>query len=359
MLLDRESNIILSVERAANDLRKGFPVIIDRTLVASPETISPEILQALFAISQPNLILAPNRAKLVSGGKSATTSSLAVDKKNIAEIASLCGLIQHTASISQSRFNKATAGDEAALKLVKIAELIPSAITMTLPAEFMDASLLNVPSQFIEQYADTVSYTITEACRTDIALKGNTDSSIIAYRPKIGGKEHYAITIGKNIGDTPLIRVHSSCYTGDLLNSLECDCHDQLHQAIDVMHKSGGGIILYMLQEGRGIGLINKLRAYALKGRGMDTVDANEALGFDDDERLFLPAVQILKELGISHIKLLTNNPRKATGLEEYGIKVIECVPHIMEKNVHNERYLKTKSDRLGHNMGGNTDTTP
>lgn len=123
------------------------------------------------------------------------------------------------------------------------------------------------------------------------------------------------------------------------------------------MAKSDGGIVLYMMQEGRGIGLINKLRAYQLKNQGLDTVDANETLGFDDDERLFLPAVEILKRLDIEKVRLLTNNPRKAKGLTDYGIDVVKTVPHIMEAHEHNEHYLKTKAERLGHNFDTSSNT--
>jgi GTP cyclohydrolase II len=354
MLLDKKSKILLSIERAANDLRKGFPVIITdgkkRLLALSPETVSKEILNSVFdiTISSLSLILTANRLNFIKNSKSTNdASAIKITRDQIENIPALCGIEEHSAAIPQHE----AAGEleKDALQLVRIAELIPCAITLNLPETFNDVDIIYIPAEYINEYQNLVSYQLQEACRTKLVLKQSINSEIIAYRPNIGGKEHYAIVIGSDLPEVPLVRVHSSCYTGDLLESLACDCHDQLHAAIDLMHKTGGGIILYMLQEGRGIGLINKLRAYALKEKGFDTVDANEALGFDDDERLFLPAAQILKELGINKIRLLTNNPKKALGLEECEITVTECVSHIMESNEHNEQYLKTKSDRLGH----------
>ncbi len=347
-MLNDNDRIAISVERASNDLRKGFPVLIDgRILVASPETISEDIFNKL-SDKNPRLILTANRAKFIYGDDSSKQCTIDIKDKSTATIAKLAGLEPAEKGFFNGGKNKASAIDEAALQLVKIAELIPCAITFE---GAISDDILSVSSNDIAKYPQICSHDLIESCRTKLVLKHSIPSEIIAYRPKIGGKEHYAIIIGEKLPKNPITRIHSSCYTGDLLDSLACDCHDQLHSAIELMHKQGGGVILYMLQEGRGIGLINKLRAYAQKELGMDTVDANESLGFDDDERLFEPAATILKELNIKTVRLLTNNPRKAKGLEDCGITVSECVPHIMEANIHNEKYLKTKSDRLGHNL--------
>jgi GTP cyclohydrolase II len=355
MLLDQKSKIILSVERAANDLRKGFPVVISQAaenlLVLSPETAAPEMVESVIKQGEDfALIITANRLNFIDKVSNAKVScSLRVSQRNIEDIPALCGVVAQS-PVQIPQYKAANDLQNIGLQLARIAELLPSVLTIALPKTFVDENILSTPATYIKEYNDVAAYELQEACRTNLALKHNITSEIIAYRPNLGGKEHYAIIIGKP-EKTPLVRVHSSCYTGDLLESLACDCHDQLHTAIDLMHKNGGGIILYMLQEGRGIGLINKLRAYALKEQGFDTVDANEALGFDDDERLFLPAAIILKKLGIKEVKLLTNNPKKSSALEDCGIKVIECVPHIMPTNKHNEQYLKTKSDRFGHRM--------
>jgi GTP cyclohydrolase II len=355
-MLNKESQILLSVERACNDLRKGFPVIITsnnvKLLVLSPETVSTEILDNISSkIKQPvKIILTSNRLNHLNKNDSEKNiSALEITKQKLKTIPALCGLAEEN-NVKLPNLLIATKAEKDALKLARIAELIPSVITVELKSSFKDKNLLSIPANYINKYSNIASLDLTESCRVKLVLKNSIQSEIIAYRPNIGGKEHYAIIIGKP-EKTPLIRIHSSCYTGDLLESLACDCHDQLHTAIELMSKTGG-IILYMLQEGRGIGLINKLRAYAMKEKGFDTVDANNILGFDDDERLFEPAATILKQLKIKQINLLTNNPKKAKGLEDCGIKVTKCVPHIMETNQHNQQYLKTKSDRLGHKIG-------
>ena len=158
------------------------------------------------------------------------------------------------------------------------------------------------------------------------------------------------MVIGKPSPDKPVLtRLHSECFTGDLLGSLRCDCGDQLRGAIAEIDRAGGGLLLYLAQEGRGIGLVNKLRAYELQDRGFDTVDANEQLGFEADERLYLPAAQMLRELGFPQVRLLTNNPGKVDGLVRHGIDVVERVPHRFPVNPHNAAYLRTKAARGGH----------
>ncbi len=358
MLLDKKAKIIISVERVANDFKKGFPVIIVedgvRILALSPETASTAIIENLMKDlpkTKASLVISSKRANFTASKNTEGSLAISISKSEIKKIPILSGVTGEILSKKLNNTEGANHIQSNAVRLAKIAELIPSAITFAISSDFHNHNFLEIDSKNIEQYADAISYSLNESCRTKISLKNAVDSEIVAYRPNLGSKEHYAIIIGKKLAKTPLVRVHSSCYTGDLLDSLACDCHDQLHTAIEIMAKNDGGIVLYMLQEGRGIGLINKLRTYALKEQGLDTVDANEALGFDDDERIFLPAAEILKRLKIKKIKLLTNNPKKASGLKEYGISVAECVPHIMPSNEHNKKYLKTKSKRLGHKM--------
>jgi GTP cyclohydrolase II len=183
-----------------------------------------------------------------------------------------------------------------------------------------------------------------------VPLAGAVETEIIAFRPIDGGKEHLAIVIGTPDPSRPvLVRLHSECFTGDLLGSLRCDCGDQLRGAIDEIAKSGSGILLYLAQEGRGIGLINKLRAYRLQDAGADTLEANLQLGFGADERVYQPAAEMLRQLDIAEVRLLTNNPEKVKGLGQCGIAVVERVPHVFPANDHNERYLSTKALRFGH----------
>jgi 3,4-dihydroxy 2-butanone 4-phosphate synthase/GTP cyclohydrolase II len=169
------------------------------------------------------------------------------------------------------------------------------------------------------------------------------------YHSLIDGKEHVAMILGKISGEPVAVRVHSECFTGDVLGSLRCDCKAQLHLAMEMIQKQGKGVLLYMRQEGRGIGLANKLKAYTLQDKGYDTVEANEALGFQPDLRDYGIGAQILADLGIQEIRLITNNPRKIVGLEGYGLKVVERIPLTVAANPMNQKYLKTKKEKLGH----------
>jgi len=163
------------------------------------------------------------------------------------------------------------------------------------------------------------------------------------------GKEHAIISLGDLSGDPPLVRVHSECLTGDALFSLRCDCGFQLRAALEAIAQAGRGAVLYLRQEGRGIGLGNKLRAYALQDLGADTVEANHQLGFPDDARDYRLAVELLKRVGLTHIRLMSNNPRKVDALNRDGIEVVERVPTQFGLNPHNEAYLRTKASKLGH----------
>jgi GTP cyclohydrolase II len=183
-----------------------------------------------------------------------------------------------------------------------------------------------------------------------VPLEGAENARILAWRPSDGGKEHLAIVVGEIDPTEPvLIRLHSECFTGDLLGSLRCDCGLQLRGAIEQIAKLGSGVLLYLAQEGRGIGLVNKLRAYELQDDGFDTIDANEQLGFDADERIYAPAATMLTRMGIKRVRLMTNNPQKIAQLERYGIEVSERVAHSFPANGHNENYLRTKAERAGH----------
>ena len=178
------------------------------------------------------------------------------------------------------------------------------------------------------------------------------DFKLIAFKQLSTNEEHFALIKGEWQKDEPvLVRVHSSCITGDILGSLRCDCGDQLHHAMKMVEKEGKGVILYMMQEGRGIGFLNKLRAYKLQEEGMDTVDANLALGFKADQRDFGIGAQILRDLNVSKMKLITNNPKKRAALKGYGLEIVENVPIQTIPNEHNEKYLNTKRDKMGHEL--------
>jgi 3,4-dihydroxy 2-butanone 4-phosphate synthase/GTP cyclohydrolase II len=194
---------------------------------------------------------------------------------------------------------------------------------------------------------------IEEIVKVDMPTKFG-HFKLIAFRDKssLQSGEHLALIKGEWKKDEPvLVRVHSSCFTGDILGSFRCDCGEQLHGAMQMVEKAGKGVVLYMNQEGRGIGLLNKLKAYKLQEEGMDTVEANLHLGFGMDDRDYGVGAQILRFLGATKLKLISNNPRKRAGLKGYGLEIVETVPLHIEPNPHNEKYLQTKRDKLGHEI--------
>ncbi len=244
---------------------------------------------------------------------------------------------------------------EAAIDLAKAARLLPAALMIALPAD-REALTQWVDETFtldctgLAAHQRALAGSLKRVGSARVPLEGAEETEIIAFRPADGGKEHLAIVIGRPDPAQPvLIRLHSECFTGDLLGSLRCDCGDQLRGAIETIAKSGSGIVLYLAQEGRGIGLINKLRAYRLQDAGADTLEANLQLGFGADERVYQPAAEMLRQLGFTAVRLLTNNPEKLHGLEQCGIRVTERVPHVFPSNDHNAQYLITKARRFGH----------
>ena len=238
------------------------------------------------------------------------------------------------------------------VKLAKIARILPSTMSSVVPAIKIGThpDIVAVNAADISNYDIRAASALKRVTAAKVPLEGAENARIVAFRPEDGGIEHLAIVIGDPDTSGPtLVRLHSECFTGDLIGSLKCDCGDQLRGAIAQIGKEGSGVLLYLAQEGRGIGLINKLRAYALQDQGFDTVEANQRLGFEDDERNFLAAAEMLRQLGFSKVRLLTNNPRKVAQLEEYGIEVVERVTHSFPTNEHNEHYLAIKAEKSGH----------
>ena len=236
----------------------------------------------------------------------------------------------------------------AALELARIAGILPA--FMVNPESGGEAEL--VAANDLEHWSDTAKLTI--AARAKLPVAAADDAHIIAFRSADDTREHVALIIGEQSGDRePLVRLHSECLTGDILGSLKCDCGPQLAAALDAMaaeRETGGwGVLLYLRQEGRGIGLVNKLRAYRLQDQGFDTVDANQRLGLPDEARDFSVAARMLQMLGAEAIRLMTNNPKKVDTLAKAGITITERVAHQLPDNPHNRRYLDTKRDRSGH----------
>ncbi|WP_156180599.1 bifunctional 3,4-dihydroxy-2-butanone-4-phosphate synthase/GTP cyclohydrolase II [Rufibacter radiotolerans] len=253
---------------------------------------------------------------------------------------------------------------EAAVDLAALAGLAPAGVLVEIMNE--DGTMARMPD--LEKVAerfnlklisikDLITYRLQKESLIDreIAVELPTDwgnFDLYAYTQRSNNAKHLALVKGTWEPDEPvLVRVHSSCVTGDIFGSCRCDCGPQLHRAMEIIEKAGKGVIVYMNQEGRGIGLLNKLKAYKLQEQGLDTVEANLQLGFGTDERDYGVGAQILRDLGVTKMRLLSNNPRKRTGLIGYGLQIVEQLPIEIEANAHNQRYLTTKRDKLGHSI--------
>ena len=253
---------------------------------------------------------------------------------------------------------------EASIDLARLAGLYPAAALMEVMNE--DGTMARLPElrKMADQYgfklisiADLISYRLQKESLVEKGVEVDMPTEhghfrLIPFRQKSNGLEHVALIKGKFTPDEPvLVRVHSSCATGDIFGSMRCDCGEQLHKAMRLIEKEGKGAIIYLNQEGRGIGLMEKMKAYKLQEEGMDTVDANICLGHEADERDYGVGAQILREIGIHKMRLLTNNPVKRVGLEAYGLEIVENVPIEVTPNEYNSRYLHTKKDRMGHTL--------
>jgi GTP cyclohydrolase II len=356
------------VHRAAADLKRGTPVLLrgEAPLAVLPaETAGVRGLCefAAVAASPPLLLLAPARAAAVLRRPVAPElPALALRiPPALLDPALLRSMADPTAEqILPEEPVLAAACPEAApaaLALAKLARLLPAVLAAPLRPE-ADAlaqpmQLLSVPAHDVLAYPSSVAANLARVAEARVPLDGAPDARVVAFRAPDAGIEHLAILVGEPAkAAAPLARIHSECFTGDLLGSLRCDCGPQLRGAIRRMGEQGAGVLLYLAQEGRGIGLVNKLRAYAMQDRGLDTLDANRALGWGVDERNFLIAATMLSELGIRSVRLLTNNPGKVTALAACGVHVVRRESHAFAPNGVNDQYLATKAARFGHLFG-------
>jgi GTP cyclohydrolase II len=370
-----------AVERAMAELRRGGIVVLRGSdgsggLVIAAESCGPRALQRLQGLAQeaPVLVTTRRRAEAIgmeipphiAGGMGETNKPITLDlpegvpvdiilRPHESEQAGRHIALSH---LSRPVASRAPQVAEAAIELAKIARLLPAVVVGPLSRDpgnkrrdwAREQDLLYVEAGEIASYEETAARTLQQVAQAHVPLEGAENARILAWRPSDGGKEHLAIVVGEIDPTEPvLIRLHSECFTGDLLGSLRCDCGLQLRGAIEQIAKLGSGVLLYLAQEGRGIGLVNKLRAYELQDDGFDTIDANEQLGFDADERIYAPAATMLTRMGIKRVRLMTNNPQKIAQLERYGIEVSERVAHSFPANGHNENYLRTKAERAGH----------
>jgi GTP cyclohydrolase II len=355
-----------AVHRAIAEARRGVPVVLaarQPLIIAPAETVGAEGLRLIDILSSgaASLLLAPSRAAAVLNHDIAAAAPVVALKlaRPLIDIATLRRAADPTLEQILPDYETLAPPDAgvAALALGKLARLLPAMVAApvrggwaSLPA---GADLLSVPAGDLLLYPQLLAASLTKVAEVSVPLDAAPDARLIAFRALDQGIEHMAILVGApDAQQAPLVRIHSECFTGDLLGSLRCDCGPQLQGAIARMAAEGAGAVLYLSQEGRGIGLINKLRAYTLQDGGLDTVDANRALGWEADERNFHIAAAMLQALGLTRIRLLTNNPDKVAALAACGIVVVERVPHEFAPNGINDAYLKTKAARFGHLLG-------
>ncbi len=365
---------LLAVDRAIDDLRRRVPVIITNGAtshaVAAAELANDATLTWIgrLGAAAPALAITAHRARTLHIRPTGAEVVVIVEAQGLPETmglpaAAIATLVDPTADLAhplRGPFEVAPGpppvGFGAALVLNRLARLLPAAVVAPVntgddPAAFAAReSLLCVTVEDIESYETEAATALIAVSDAHVPLAGAADARVVAFRPADGGIEHLAIVIGDPSRSAPvLVRLHSQCFTGDLLASLRCDCGQQLRGAVEVIAAEDGGVLLYLAQEGRGIGLINKLRAYQLQDQGYDTIEANQRLGFEADERIFLPAAEMLRRLGFEQVRLLTNNPHKVTALQHHGIDVVERVAHSFPPTDHSVRYLETKATRSGH----------
>ena len=344
--------------RARADLRMGVPVVFDSgAVMLAAETLDSARLAHLRGMGGEPVLA-------ITGWRAETLKARAYDG-DVARV-----VLPPDASLSWVRAVADPADDlrnpmkgplrtyrdgsadlhRAAIAMCKAARLMPAAVVLPLadPAQFAAQHALTIISDAAAR--DTGLSPLNPIISARLPLEVSEAGRLHIFRPDDGAEEHYAVEIGQPARDKPVLsRLHSACFTGDLLGSLKCDCGPQLRGALGQMGAEGAGILLYLNQEGRGIGLANKMRAYSLQDQGFDTVEANHRLGFDDDERDFRIGAEILKRMGFASIRLLTNNPTKIERMQAEGIDVVERVPLKVGETKHNHDYLATKAAKSGH----------
>ncbi|MER5173140.1 GTP cyclohydrolase II [Thioclava sp. GXIMD2076] len=342
------------LNRARADLRMGLPVVLDdTTLAASVETLDPARLAAMRELGPLTLAITSWRAETLKArvyDEDLARVWVPADA-DLRWLRAIADPADDLATPMKGPLKTLREGDaqiaRTAIQLVKSAQLLPSALLVSV-AQAPDGLTRLESAEAMENLAAEARFAPVSAAR--VPMRASEAGRVHVFRPDNGAEEHYAIEIGSPDRAKPVLaRLHSACFTGDVLGSLKCDCGPQLDAALRQMGENGAGVLLYLNQEGRGIGLANKMRAYSLQDQGFDTVDANHRLGFEDDERDFRIGAALLKRLGFSKTRLLTNNPKKVDMLQSHGIEVVERVPLKVGMSRFNANYLATKAAKSGH----------
>ncbi|MGF7051944.1 GTP cyclohydrolase II [Bosea sp. OAE752] len=346
--------LLVKVERAISEFRAGRPVLLragaQLALALSAELADAELVRNLDALAAGNghLVLSPARLRRL-GAKGRTEAGIfalpTIDLERVADLA------LKLESRMDAPVAPASALDTAALELARLSLVLPAALVVPVTAEAVAGeSLVEADIEAVNAYRAAQAASLRIVGRAPVPLEGAPETEFVVFRGGEGLRDQVAIIVGKPDLDTAVpVRLHSACLTGDLFGSLKCDCGDQLRETVQWMAENGGGILLYLDQEGRGNGISNKMRAYKLQSQGWDTYDADEVLGFDLDQRHFDFAATMLKQLGVTSVVALTNNPQKIGAIEAAGLEVAASQRVLGRPNAHNVRYLASKRDRAGH----------
>jgi GTP cyclohydrolase II len=356
---DTRINAHINTERAIDELRRQMGIIIqtDNTTVLAcypVEFLSEDLLEVLRKDGKnPLLLLTGARARSAKlADQSGDCIAISAAKLVLADILAYADpLLEKTPAATRNA--NASEACALALKLAKYAGLLPSMLAVEIQANTLLPAIADwcrLTAQDIRSYIAAPLLDVIETAHAKLPTDAIENARLVGFRARHSTAVHLALVVGDiTKSNAPLVRVHSSCVTGDILGSLRCDCGNQLRLALERIAEEGCGILLYLYQEGRGIGITNKLRAYQLQEKGIDTFDANLMLGFDEDERDFAIACSILKKLGAPRIRLLTNNPHKIEAVEKHGIKVSERAPLVAAGSKHNLAYLDAKAKKSGH----------
>jgi len=369
-------NSTIKIERAISELRRGGKIVIsDNNTGVSIVLFAAELIEkgtieeiSQATLSRPSIILSSNRASAIGIKINKQPCSISVQRNwTKTDILSLCmPLIDHPIPKINGVISENNKIVSSCLLILRQARLLPAGLMSIISNVSLDDinhwsfknDLINIDANDIQFYETSNSNKLTMSVKAKVPISYTDNCEIVIFRPKDGGDEHFCLIFGKtrNVNNdinhdcnNTLVRIHSQCITGDILESLKCDCGQQLKESIKLMANANEGLLIYLAQEGRDIGLLNKLRAYSLQEKGMDTVEANEALGFNDDERLYYPAKEILSQFKINKVRLITNNPKKVEHMFNLGINVTERIPIKIDANKHNKKYLETKSKKSGH----------
>ncbi len=355
-------SIIERIARARSDLRMGVPVVFlgagQAALVIAVEALSQDRLTDLRALGGPELVITARRAEtLKARAYDGDIARLAVPKgSDVAWLRSVADPADDLKSPMKGPFQSLRDGSadlhRAAIALVKSAHLLPAVLVVPVLQGMVFADEHALTWIALDEAGPEMLRLspLHRVASARLPMLASDAGRVHIFRPEDGGEDHYAIEIGRPDRTKPVLaRLHSACFTGDVLGSLKCDCGPQLRAALAQMGAEGSGVLLYLNQEGRGIGLANKMRAYSLQDQGFDTVEANHRLGFEDDERDFRIGADILRKMGFASVRLMTNNPKKLTMMQACGLQVVDRVPLHVGQTVQNAGYLATKAAKSGH----------